>query len=532
MKRISTRLSECRACSTEVFHLKDEENAMLKIHHPPKAEITVSDFSVTLNGEKTLPWFCRVSAMPYNTVWPGHQRPMDQSEVASFLSFEMSEPVTVHLVASRDFDDLSIRPLSKGVQARVHGREIEFTLTQCGSYTVELDGWHNALHIFANPVCDFGVTDKSAPGVRYFGPGIHEVGDLELSNGETLFVDGGAVLYGSVTAIHKKNVRVVGYGVIDGSREVRDNTTSLITWGVGKDLDLRDEATLRAHLKEENVLHGCVHFYSCQDSEIAGVIARDSATFAFILADCERVNCERVKTIGMWRYNSDGVDLFNSRYVRIADCFLRNFDDCIVLKGIKGWDRENLHHIVVSGCTVWCDWGSALEVGAETCADEYYDIVWENCDVIHASLACMRTHNSDRAHVHDMVLRDIRCEYSRYDLLPVYQSDMRRSFDGQAVHSEPWLILSPVYDGPFSNDHILGSTSSVRYENITIYAPEDMPAPRCGFDGQNAVCEPGGSHPEHCNRNIVLENFVRDGRRLTRNDLFLQLGDFSDVTVK
>ena len=29
MKRISTRLSECRACSTEVFHLKDEENAML-----------------------------------------------------------------------------------------------------------------------------------------------------------------------------------------------------------------------------------------------------------------------------------------------------------------------------------------------------------------------------------------------------------------------------------------------------------------------------------------------------------------------
>ena len=333
--------------------------------------------------------------MPYNTVWPGHQRPMDQSEVASFLSFEMSEPVTVRLVASRDFDDLSIRPLSKGVQARVHGREIEFSLTQCGSYTVELDGWHNALHIFANPVCDFGVTDKSAPGVRYFGPGIHEVGDLELSNGETLFVDGGAVLYGSVTAIHKKNVRVVGYGVIDGSREVRDNTTSLITWGVGKDLDLpASEATLRAHLKEENVLHGCVHFYSCQDSEIAGVIARDSATFAFILADCERVNCERAKTIGMWRYNSDGVDLFNSRYVRIADCFLRNFDDCIVLKGIKGWDRENLHHIIVSGCTVWCDWGSALEVGAETCADEYYDIVWENCDVIHASLAYMRTHNS------------------------------------------------------------------------------------------------------------------------------------------
>ena len=43
---------------------------MLRIHHPPEGEATVSDFSVCINGEETSPWFCRVSAMPYNTVWP------------------------------------------------------------------------------------------------------------------------------------------------------------------------------------------------------------------------------------------------------------------------------------------------------------------------------------------------------------------------------------------------------------------------------------------------------------------------------
>ena len=37
---------------------------MLRIHHPPEGEMTVSDFSVRVNGEETLPWFCRVSAMP------------------------------------------------------------------------------------------------------------------------------------------------------------------------------------------------------------------------------------------------------------------------------------------------------------------------------------------------------------------------------------------------------------------------------------------------------------------------------------
>ena len=49
---------------------------MLRIHHPPEGEMTVSDFSVRVNGEETSPWFCRVSAMPYNTVWPGRQRPL------------------------------------------------------------------------------------------------------------------------------------------------------------------------------------------------------------------------------------------------------------------------------------------------------------------------------------------------------------------------------------------------------------------------------------------------------------------------
>ena len=88
--------------------------------------------------------------------------------------------------------------------------------------------------------------DKAAPGVRYFGPGVHEVGNLELEDGETLFLDGGAVLYGSVWAIHKKNVRIVGYGVIDGSREERTSRSRQICSARGEDLDCRSEETVRA----------------------------------------------------------------------------------------------------------------------------------------------------------------------------------------------------------------------------------------------------------------------------------------------
>ena len=217
---------------------------MLRIHHPPQGEKTVSDFEVNLNGEKTSPWFCRVSALPYNTVWPGFQRPMVQTEIASFVSFEMDEEVSVKLVAAKDFTELVVRPLSKGISAKSNGREITFDIIEYGYYTVELDGFHNALHIFANPASDFGV-DKNADNVLYYGPGVHDIGSIELEDGQTLYVDGGAVLYGSVMACHKKNVSVVGYGVIDGSREVRTDDTALIAWSLDGGINLREEENLR-----------------------------------------------------------------------------------------------------------------------------------------------------------------------------------------------------------------------------------------------------------------------------------------------
>ncbi|MBR4940413.1 MAG: hypothetical protein IKZ19_00225, partial [Clostridia bacterium] len=205
---------------------------MLRIHQPPLGESENSWHRfVTLNGEKAEPWFCRVSAQPYDTVWPGFQRPLDQTETAAFLSFETDGHVLVELVSEKTVEEAVVRPLSKNVRVDVgeDGHSVSFTLPGCGNYTLEINGLHNALHIFANPISDFGV-DKADPKVIYYAPGVYDVGNIELEDGQTLFVDGGAVLYGSVQVINKKNVRIVGYGVIDGSREVRTSDTLLITW--------------------------------------------------------------------------------------------------------------------------------------------------------------------------------------------------------------------------------------------------------------------------------------------------------------
>ena len=56
---------------------------MLKIYDVPDGEELSGLYTVRAGADVVPVRFCRVSAMPYNTVWPGHQRPLDQTEEAA-----------------------------------------------------------------------------------------------------------------------------------------------------------------------------------------------------------------------------------------------------------------------------------------------------------------------------------------------------------------------------------------------------------------------------------------------------------------
>ena len=70
---------------------------MIITRHLPGGEPRFTGITVTLNGIPVDTPLCRVSAFPYNTPWPGRQRPLDQTEEAAFLGFEADEPVTLHI---------------------------------------------------------------------------------------------------------------------------------------------------------------------------------------------------------------------------------------------------------------------------------------------------------------------------------------------------------------------------------------------------------------------------------------------------
>lgn len=112
-------------------------------------------YTVKINGQSVTPDAARVSAVPYNRRWPGHQRTLDQTECVNFLSFAMDEPVSLEITPKEPFENAVIRPHSLGITPEIteDGR-ILFPLPRPAYCTVEPAssdgksyGRKNALHI-------------------------------------------------------------------------------------------------------------------------------------------------------------------------------------------------------------------------------------------------------------------------------------------------------------------------------------------------------------------------------------------------
>ncbi|MBO7296247.1 MAG: hypothetical protein J6V39_03220, partial [Clostridia bacterium] len=382
--------------------------------------------------------------------------------------------------------EVLVRPLSRGVQVRLDGCTASFTLPGCGQYTVEADGWHGALHVFVNPI-------KQTDGLRTtyrFAGGEHHIGSIELTDNDTVYIDAGAVVYGSFYAICAENIRILGNGIIDGSKEERTSETSLLAYDYEKPVP-QDKQGIRAFLHARRVLRGNLRFYRCKNVSIEGVVCRDSASFSIIAAGCENVSIENVKCIGMWRYNSDGIDLFNCTGVSVRNCFLRNFDDCMVIKGICGWDDVPNRNITVEGCVLWCDWGRALEIGAETNAPAFYHIVFSDCDVIHGSTMQLDIQHHNRAEIHHVTFENIRVEYTQHQLSDLGQQSDEQEYQNTDPVRHPILLNVALYDmGLFAKDGKHGCVHDILFRDIYVLTDAPMPMPMsifAGLDEQHSV---------------------------------------------
>ncbi|HEY5911470.1 MAG TPA: glycosyl hydrolase family 28 protein [Verrucomicrobiae bacterium] len=442
------------------------EAGSVRIYPAPDGEELSNDYSVKVEGKEMPVYVARVAPATPELRWKAMDdkaRSADYFEQAAFVYFDMEGSVSVTVTCPEEIRSVKVLPSSLQITPAVQGKTLTLTLTKPEPVTIEVNGnWTRSLHLFANAP----EVDAPRPGdanVLYFGPGLHEVSHLVVSNNQTVYVAGGAVLRGvikpdepyqissysglktySPTLVLKgDNIRLRGRGIIDGSR-----------------------CTTHAR----NLVH-----VEGRDITLEGVILRDSSTWTIPVRRSQHVRVNNVKLLG-YRANSDGIDICNSQDVTVEGCFIRTLDDLIVVKTDRG--QGEARKIVARNCVLWNEVAHALSIGAEL-REDVDDVLFTDCDVIH-----------DKGR--EWTLRVYHCDSARI-------TNVR--FENLRVEESPRLISLWIDKAFWTRDTERGHIDSVRFKNIRAAA-----APLCvelhGFDETHAV------------ENVLMENVVVNGSPL------------------
>lgn len=464
-----------------------------------------NEYRVFVNGEEVELNTARVSASPFNRRWPGHQRQLDQTEVIQFLSLASDEPLSLEIIPREPFENVEIRPRSLGIVPRTENGIIKFTLDRPAYFTVEPYGRNQALHIFADPISEYNV-DKASPDVLYFGAGEHDVGLIELTDHQTLFIDEGAVVYACIRAIDAENIKILGRGILDNSKNKE------------KILFEANEENNRAAVNNAIREH-TVQLEYCTNVEIDGITIRDSLVYNIRPIGCENLRIKNVKIIGCWRYNSDGIDMHNCVDVHISDCFIRTFDDSICVKGFdcyydgdveeavrramyrNGKSYDVFRNVLIENCVIWNDWGKALEIGAETRAEEICNITFRNCDLIHLTGTALDCMNVDYADVHDITFSDINIEADEIIPEPLIQkNDIEVYRNTDLGYMPPMIAVNVVFHHEYSaGGERRGRNRDMIFKNINLYSDK---LPKMEFSGYDNT---------HKTEKILVSHFYLNG---------------------
>jgi len=437
------------------------------VYPAPKGASLSEDYNVTVAGKRV-----DVYAAP---VWQPTYAPSFGGPY-SFAYFDFSGSVEVRVTSNkRSLEKLAILPASRGVRPRVVGNTMSFTLDRPCQLSIEPDGKNGPLLLFANPM-ETAPPDPKDPNVRYFGPGVHKPGAIELRSGQTLYIAGGAVVKGGVRA-RGENICIRGRGILDGLDWARFRGPS------GNPIEL----------------------LGCDNVSVEGIIVKDSWTWTFRMVACRNVTVRNFKIISSRCENNDGFDICNSRNVTIEDSFVRTDDDCIVPIGLDDQARRPVEDLLVQRCVLWTDRAHIWRVGFRGQGKALRRMVFRDIDVIHFCDAYGNGYGGPMM-VSIQPAEGILVE----DVL----------FENIRVHGEGQKVLIEVRPYAIPNlvrRNVPGRVKGVVFKDITVYgdAGDDL--------GKIIVNGPDAEHPVE---NVRFENVRRYGQVVTKDSPEVEVTGF------
>ena len=294
-------------------------------------------------------------------------------------------------------DRCIIRPLNANVDYLIDNdrRIVTFTISSPGNYTIDFRS-DMTLHLFVNKKGEFDEY-RNDNNVIYFKKGIHNKNNnnyidnnntINLSSNTTVFVDYGAIIQAKFNAYNASNVKIVGGGIIDGSVFDRNATTGAVT--VPYD------------------------FNYCNNVLFKGIATTDPAGWCYNLYFSSNITLDNIKIISS-RQNGDGISLQSCHDITATNCFVRTWDDSLVVKNYPRWDNRNnegsTYNILFDSCVVWTDLAQSMEIGYETIGEKMENIRFNNIVILHNfHKAPISIHNANNANLKEVYFTNITIE--------------------------------------------------------------------------------------------------------------------------
>lgn len=239
------------------------------------------------------------------------------------LNFDCAKSSTISVTA----DDphywdagVEVQPMRLGIRPTRAGATITFKIPGPVKLSITRPGDHFAdsdmLFLFANAPDTSGITAQTQ-GVRYYGPGVYRE-SINAQSGDTIYLDAGAVIFGSLNLWQVHDVHVAGRGTIiyDGPQNPND-----------------DEGWMHKPDWHVIVMDNARHI----DIEgITGIVR--SRTWMVQMRDSHNITFRNVKIIGgsPSNANQDGMDWLGGGDTLVSDSFFRAADDVFSMEG--NWD--------------------------------------------------------------------------------------------------------------------------------------------------------------------------------------------------
>lgn len=272
--------------------------------------------------------------------------------------------------------DAQVRPLSRSVHAQTKGPVATFSITQAGQYTVERPGTSTfkdeVIYLFANKP-ELKRPQAKDPKVIYLKAGIHQR-HIDLKSGQTLYLEAGAVLFGSINVWDANDVRIMGRGTI---------------LYYGPQSEDHDDGWI--HQKNWHPLTT----HNVKGLTVSGVtFVGRSRTWSIQMHTTFDAVFDNIKVVAVnpQNINGDGFDWYGGGRTKVRNCFVRSMDDCFAFftpnSSNDMWARDKdtegeVKDIEIENCVLWTSVANVYRVGFNGQALRTDNIVMRNSDVIH-----------------------------------------------------------------------------------------------------------------------------------------------------